>query len=149
MLYSFLCRITDVINKVFGVSLLLNFMSSSVLVCFLGFLLSIGVTPILICKLGLYLVAATVEIYLLCYFSESLIDAVSDSVQIRDTAYLHFIRILQSEGVSSAVYEMNWFGADEGFKKMLIVIAIRAQKPVFLKATVFLDMSMSTMTMVS
>ncbi|KAM8715863.1 hypothetical protein ACLKA7_002842 [Drosophila subpalustris] len=102
-------------------------MSSSVLVCFLGFLLSIGVTPILICKLGLYLVAATVEIYLLCYFSESLIDA--------------------SEGVSSAAYEMNWFGADQGFKKMLIIIAIRAQKPVFLKATVFLDMSMTTMTM--
>jgi len=44
---------------------------------------------------------------------------------------------------------MDWFTANQGFKKMLIVIAIRAQKPVFLKATVFLDMSMSTMTMVS
>jgi len=58
-------------------------MSSSVLVCFLGFLLSIGVTPILICKLGLYLIAATVEIYLLCYFSELLIDAVSYLLDIK------------------------------------------------------------------
>ncbi|KAH8274004.1 hypothetical protein KR044_007669, partial [Drosophila immigrans] len=125
--HSKLLGITNVINKVFGVSLLLNFLSSSVLVCFLGFQISIGLSPELICKLAVYLVAATTKIYLLCYFSDSLIVA--------------------SEGVFSAVYEMIWFGADQRFKKMLITIAIRAQKPVFLTATVFLDISMETMTM--
>jgi len=56
---------------------------------------------------------------------------------------------VQTEGVASAVYEMNWFESDPRFKKMLILIALRAQKPVCLKATVFLDISMETMSMVS
>lgn len=55
----------------------------------------------------------------------------------------------QSEGVSTAVYRMRWFDGDPRFNKMLIIIAARAQKPVCLKATVFLDISMETMTMVS
>ncbi|KAH8377051.1 hypothetical protein KR093_003095, partial [Drosophila rubida] len=117
---------TDVINEVFGFSLLINFISSSVLVCFLGFQISIGLSPELICKLTIYLAAAIMEIYLLCYFSDALIVA--------------------SERVASAVYQMNWFDADQRFKKMLITITIRAQKPVFLTATVFLDISMETMT---
>lgn len=44
---------------------------------------------------------------------------------------------------------MDWYGADPRFKKMLLIVAVGAQKPVFLKATVFLDISMATMTMVS
>lgn len=57
--------------------------------------------------------------------------------------------LTQSEGVASAVYEMDWYAADPRFKKMLSIIAVRAQQPVFLKATVFLNISMATMTMVS
>ncbi|XP_060666817.1 odorant receptor 67a-like [Drosophila nasuta] len=121
-----LMRITDVINEVFGVTLLLNFLASSILVCMLGFQISIGLSPELVYKMFIYLVAATMETYLLCYFSDSLIVA--------------------SEGVSWAVYEMNWLETDRRFAKMLILIAVRAQKPVFLKATVFLDISMETMT---
>lgn len=43
---------------------------------------------------------------------------------------------------------MQWFQADQRFKKVLIFTAQRAQTPVFLKATVFLDVTMQTMTVV-
>lgn len=74
---SFIISISDVINEVFGVTLLLNFLSSSVLVCFVGFQMTLDQSPEIICKLAVYLVAATVEIYLLCFFSDWLISAVS------------------------------------------------------------------------
>lgn len=72
-----LLSISDVINEVFGVTLLLNFLSSSILVCFVGFQMTLNQSPEIICKLAVYLVAATVEIYLLCFFSDRLINAVS------------------------------------------------------------------------
>lgn len=74
---SSIFSISDVINEVFGVTLLLNFLSSSVLVCFVGFQMTLDQSPEIVCKLAVYLVAATVEIYLLCFFSDWLISAVS------------------------------------------------------------------------
>ncbi|XP_017084411.2 odorant receptor 67a-like [Drosophila eugracilis] len=118
--------LTDVMNNVFGIPLLLNFAASSMLVCFVGFQMTVGLGPEQVAKLSLILVSAMVEIYLLCYFSQMLIDA--------------------SNSVSFAVYDMNWMDADLRFRKMLIFLALRAQRPVCLKATVFLDVSIATMS---
>ncbi|XP_043649512.1 odorant receptor 67a-like [Drosophila teissieri] len=119
-------RLTDVMNEVFGVSLLLNFVASSLLVCLVGFQLTIKFSLQYFCKQVLLLVSLLFEVYLLCSFSQKLIDA--------------------SENVGYAAYEMDWLGADKRFKKMLIYISMRAQKPVCLKATIFLNLSMSTVT---
>ncbi|XP_002093286.3 odorant receptor 67a [Drosophila yakuba] len=122
-------RLTDVMNEVFGVSLLLNFVASSLLVCLVGFQLTIKFSLEYFGKQVLLLVSVLFEVYLLCSFSQNLIDA--------------------SENVGYAAYDMDWFDADKRFKKMLIFISMRAQQPVCLKATVFLDLSMSTVTIVS
>ncbi|XP_039485017.1 odorant receptor 67a [Drosophila santomea] len=119
-------RLTDVMNEVFGFSLLLNFVASSLLVCLVGFQLTIKFSLQYFGKQVLLLVSVLFEVYLLCSFSQKLIDA--------------------SENVGYAAYDMDWFGADKRIKKMLIFISMRAQKPVCLKATVFLDLSMSTVT---
>ncbi|XP_068157909.1 odorant receptor 67a-like [Drosophila tropicalis] len=119
--------LTDLINEVFGRPLLLNLLTSSVVVCLVGFQMTIVLSPEQVVKLVLYLISANVEIYLICYFSQLLIEA--------------------SGGVAFAVYDMNWTIADHRFRKMLVLMAHRAQKPVFLKATVFLDISMETMSM--
>ncbi|KAH8382620.1 hypothetical protein KR009_004407, partial [Drosophila setifemur] len=118
--------ITDIMNEVFGIPLLLNFAASSLLVCFVGFQMTFVMSPQQVGKLILILVSANSEIYLICSFSQMLIDA--------------------SESVCYAAYEMNWTGADQRFRKMLIFIALRAQKPICLKATVFLDISIETMS---
>lgn len=52
-------------------------MASSLLVCFVGFQMTIGLSPEQVCKLAVLLVAATSEIYLICYFSDLLMTAVS------------------------------------------------------------------------
>ncbi|XP_016935630.4 odorant receptor 67a-like [Drosophila suzukii] len=119
--------LTDVINVVFGIPLLMNFVACSMLVCFAGLQMTVGITSGYFGKLLVTLVSPTVEIYLLCSISQMLIDA--------------------SKGVSFAVYDMNWPEADSRFRKMLIFVAERAQKPVCLKATIFLDLSIETMSM--
>uniref|UniRef100_A0A6P4FJM9 Odorant receptor n=1 Tax=Drosophila rhopaloa TaxID=1041015 RepID=A0A6P4FJM9_DRORH len=118
--------LTEVMNEVFGIPLLVNFASSSMLVCFVGFQMTLGMSPDRFVKLLLILVSALIEIYLLCLFSQMLIDA--------------------SARVSYAVYDMNWMQADSRFRKMLIFLILRSQKPVCLKATVFLDVSITTMS---
>ncbi|KAH8291754.1 hypothetical protein KR054_000224, partial [Drosophila jambulina] len=118
--------ISDVVNEVFGIPLLINFASSSILLCLVSFQMTIGLGQELLAKLVLMLVSCSIEIYLLCSFSQMLIDA--------------------SESVAFAVYDMNYFEADMRFRKMLILIALRAQKPICLKATVFLDISIETMS---
>ncbi|KAH8298207.1 hypothetical protein KR018_011008 [Drosophila ironensis] len=120
---------TDDVNEVFGIPLLINFVASSMLVCFVGFQMTFGVSPQHFLKLMLILSSSVVEIYLICSFSQRLVEA--------------------SESISFAVYDMDWTGADVRFRKMLIYIAHRAQKPVCLKATVFLDISIETMSIAS
>ncbi|EDW03137.1 odorant receptor 67a-like [Drosophila grimshawi] len=122
-----LLGLSDVINKVFGFPLLLNVLASSLIVCFVGFQMTLGLSTEQVCKLAVMLVAQILEIYLICYFSDML--------------------IIASGSLAASVYQMNWIEADTRYKKMLILIALRAQRPVCLKATVFLDVSMQTMTM--
>ncbi|XP_036326834.1 putative odorant receptor 85d [Rhagoletis pomonella] len=55
----------------------------------------------------------------------------------------------ESEYVSSAIYNHNWYDADLRYKKMLLVIMQRAQKAAKLQATSFVIVSMPTMTDVS
>ncbi|KAH8239009.1 hypothetical protein KR038_011955, partial [Drosophila bunnanda] len=118
--------LTDVMNEIFGIPLLLNFLASSLLVCNVGFQLTLGFSSEHIGQQLMLLTSALVEIYLICFFSQMLIDA--------------------SEYVSFAAYEMNWTEADCRFRKMMVLLCLRAQKPVCLKATVFVDISIGTMS---
>lgn len=52
-------------------------MSSSLMVCFVGFQMTIGLSVDVVCKLAVLLVAEMAEIYLICYFSDELVNAVS------------------------------------------------------------------------
>ncbi|KAI8033535.1 hypothetical protein M5D96_013718 [Drosophila gunungcola] len=121
-------EVTNEMNDVFGVPLLLNFLNSTLLVCNVGFQLTIGIGLDFVGRQVLIIICALVEIYLICYFSQQLIDASND--------------------ISFAVYEMNWMEADPRFRKMLMLMSMRAQKPVRFKATIFLDISIETMSIV-
>ncbi|KAH8334121.1 hypothetical protein KR059_006894, partial [Drosophila kikkawai] len=118
--------LTDVMNKIFGIPLLLNFIASSLLVCNVGFQLTLGFSSERIALQLLFITSALIEIYLICYFSQMLIDA--------------------SGSVSFAAYDMNWLEADTRFRKMLVFLCLRSQKPICLKATAFLNISIGTMS---
>ncbi|XP_017113486.1 odorant receptor 67a-like [Drosophila elegans] len=114
--------LVSAMNDVFGIPLLLNFLNSSLLVCNVGFQLTMGFSL----EQVLIITSALVEIYLVCFFSQMLIDA--------------------SNNVGFAIYDMNWMEAKPRFRKMLIFLSMRAQKPVCLKATVFFGVSIQTMS---
>ncbi|XP_016926148.3 odorant receptor 85b [Drosophila suzukii] len=119
-------RLSDVVNDIFGIPLLLNFMVSSFVICFVGFQMTVGVPPDVVIKLFLFLFSSMSQVYLICHYGQMVADA--------------------SYGVSVATYNQNWNQADVRYERALVIIIARAQKVTFLKATIFLDITRSTMT---
>ncbi|XP_073820554.1 odorant receptor 85b-like [Musca autumnalis] len=121
-----LMELSEQLNHVFSLPLLLNFSASSFVICFVGFQMTIGAEPDTLIKLFLFLFSSTAQVYLICHYSQLLIDA--------------------SLNVADAVYNQNWSIADVRYQKMLILMAERAQKPVQLRATTLVLISRGTMT---
>ncbi|EDW80538.2 uncharacterized protein Dwil_GK11513 [Drosophila willistoni] len=114
------------LNDIFGVPLLLNFMISSFVICFVGFQMTVGVPPDLMVKLVLFLVSSLCQILLICYYGQLIADS--------------------SSGISWAAYKQNWNYADVRYRRALAFIIARAQKPAYLRATIFMRITMGTMT---
>ncbi|XP_017073392.2 putative odorant receptor 85d [Drosophila eugracilis] len=114
------------INEIFGVSLLCNFVSSSFIICFVGFQMTIGGKIDNLVMLVLFLFCAMVQVFMIATHAQRLIDA--------------------SEQIGQAAYNHDWFHADLRYRKMLILIVKRAQQPSRLKATIFLNVSLVTVS---
>lgn len=56
---------------------------------------------------------------------------------------------VQSEQVGLAVYSHDWFRGGLRYRKLMLLIIKRAQRPSYLKATHLLNMSLITVTAVS
>ncbi|KAH8332418.1 hypothetical protein KR074_002999 [Drosophila pseudoananassae] len=121
-----LLRLLKEINDLFGIPLLFNFMVSSGLICFVGFQMTVGVTPDMIFKLFLFLFSSTSQVYLISYYGQLVADAGLD--------------------ISLAAYSQDWYHADTRYKRGLIIIICRAQEITYLKATIFLNITRSTFT---
>ncbi|XP_016959991.1 odorant receptor 85b [Drosophila biarmipes] len=126
MFHERILRLSEVVNDIFGIPLLLNFMVSSFVICFVGFQMTVGVPPDVVIKLFLFLFSSMSQVYLICHYGQMVADA--------------------SYGVSVATYNQNWSHADVRYKRALVIIIARAQNVTFLKATIFLDITRSTMT---
>ncbi|TMW51390.1 hypothetical protein DOY81_003514 [Sarcophaga bullata] len=124
--HTYLLGLSHQLNNIFGLPILLNFIASSFVICFLGFQMSIGASPEFLLKLSLFLAICIAQIYLICYYGQELID--------------------QSFNVSLAAYNQEWRDLDVRLQKMLLLMAVRAQKPVQLKATDLMLISMETMS---
>ncbi|XP_016959715.1 putative odorant receptor 85d [Drosophila biarmipes] len=114
------------INEIFGVSLLCNFVSSSFIICFVGFQMTIGGKIDNLVMLVLFLFCAMVQVFMIATHAQRLIDA--------------------SEQIGQAVYSHDWFHGDIRYRKMLVLIVKRAQQPSRLKATIFLNVSLVTVS---
>ncbi|KAH8418469.1 hypothetical protein KR009_004708 [Drosophila setifemur] len=112
------------INDIFGVSLLSNFVSSSFIICFVGFQMTVGGEIDNLVMLVLFLFCAMLQVFMITTHAQRLLDA--------------------SEHIGQAVYNHDWFHADLRYRKMLVLIVKRAQEPSRLKATIFLNVSLVT-----
>ncbi|XP_073820462.1 odorant receptor 85b-like [Musca autumnalis] len=125
--YFSLYSLSDRINEIFLLSFLVNFFTASVLICFLGFQMSVGASYFYLFKLAFFLMMMLTQGFFLCHYSQKLTDA--------------------SHSVADAAYNQNWRKADIRYQKMLILIAERAQKPVYFKASSLVPVSRRTLTL--
>ncbi|KAH8306250.1 hypothetical protein KR018_005251 [Drosophila ironensis] len=121
-----LLRLSSKMNELFGIPLLLNFMVSSFVICFVGFQMTVGVPADMIFKLFLFLISSMSQVYLICYYGQLVADS--------------------SFGVSEAAYSQDWHNGDIRYKRGLLLIIVRAQNITYLKATIFINITRDTMT---
>ncbi|BFF89832.1 putative odorant receptor 85d [Drosophila madeirensis] len=114
------------INEIFGVSLLSNFVSSAFIICFVGFQMTIGGNIDNLVMLVLFLFCAMVQVFMITTYAQRLLDA--------------------SQHIGEAVYNHDWFQADLRYRKMLIIIVKRSQRASRLRATIFLNVSLVTVS---
>ncbi|CRK97269.1 CLUMA_CG010665, isoform A [Clunio marinus] len=119
-----LLELADDLQSIYGFFLLYNFLTSSLMMCFLAFQISTGG------DIGFY--ASTIamvggQVLLLCFYGQKILDSSSD--------------------VASGVYECGWEEfKDKSLKKKLLLVMMRAQNSKKLTAMGFVDISLPTFT---
>ncbi|XP_055913169.1 odorant receptor 85c-like [Eupeodes corollae] len=120
-------HLTNGVNSAFGVSLLFNFATSSFIICFVGVQITSGVFNLVSLKFTIFLISSLFQVYLICYYGQKI--------------------TLSSENIAVGLYNQIWYeNASTSYKKTMIFMMSRAQKPVQLKATVALPISLRTFT---
>ncbi|KAG6443513.1 odorant receptor 67c [Manduca sexta] len=112
----------NLLENIYSISMLFNFISSSVIICLTGFNVTENHDIVLVITFITFLFMGLVEIFLLCFFGDMLIDASSD--------------------VSDAVYNCKWYLAPPKMRKTLLLIQTRAHIPCKLTAYGFADVSL-------
>ncbi|XP_037904907.1 putative odorant receptor 92a [Hermetia illucens] len=120
--HQVLLRVSEELNSIFSPSILFNFLASSLIICLVGFQATAGVAPLDFFKYLLFLLASLLQILLICYFGNMLIDSSSD--------------------IANGAYEHNWIVADEKYKKLLLFLIMRGQRASALKVVTFDDVSL-------
>ncbi|CAO1401053.1 unnamed protein product [Diamesa serratosioi] len=128
IVHNDLIGISRQLEKIFSVSILINFVGSSIILCLVGFQASAGVKTSELIKFCIFLLSSMVQILLLCWYGNKLIES--------------------SVGVADGVYNGDWYEGDENIKKSLKLIIIRAQKPQYLTAFKFSKVSLSSFSVV-
>ena len=122
-----LLELCDKLQEIYGITFLFNFFISSLILCFIGFHLSINSDNAYFMPLLSLLVG---QIFLLCMFGQKLIDS--------------------SESLADGVYNSGWEDFDDiSLKKQLILIIMRARRPKRLTAMKFADISLPSLTTVN
>ncbi|CAO1409430.1 unnamed protein product [Diamesa tonsa] len=124
-----LIEFVTTMEDIFSVSLLINFIGSTMIICLVGFQASaLNSISLPMVKFCLFLLTGLIQILLLCYYGEKLIES--------------------SVGVADGVYNGNWYEGDENMKKSMKLIIIRAQRPQCLTTFKFSKVSLSSFSLV-
>lgn len=124
-----LLDLVAMLQSVYSCSLLVSFVITSFIMCFSAFQLSIAQNLDAFIFYVAYFLLLLSHTWFLCLYGQKLITS--------------------SEGVAEAVYHCEWEKfTDDGLKKKLILVLLRAQSPAKLTACGFADISFPTFTSV-
>ncbi|XP_037932396.1 odorant receptor 67c-like [Teleopsis dalmanni] len=116
-------ELTEQVNSIFNFSLLLNFLTASLTICFIGFQLT-NSTWEDIFKYVIFLSASLLQVFVVCYCGDGLISS--------------------SQRVGDAAYNQDWVNCSVKYKRMLVYLIERSQKPASIRAPTFPPISFNT-----
>lgn len=129
-LHETLLHSSESLNKIFSASIFVNFTSSSILICLVGYQISVGFNFTHLLRYIGILVGSLIQIAVVCYYGEKLSTA--------------------SANVSEAAYDSGWNNCDnKAFKHGLQMMVRRSQNPSFITAYKFSKVSLQAFTVVS
>ncbi|XP_049310752.1 odorant receptor 67c [Bactrocera dorsalis] len=116
-------ELSEHVNSIFSFSLLLNFLTASLTICFIGFQVTASSTEDIV-KYIIFLTTMLVQVFVICYYGDELMTS--------------------SQRIGDAAYNQNWFDCDRHYKKLLAIIIMRSQKPASIRAPTFPPISFRT-----
>lgn len=129
-LHETLIRLAEDLEKIYSFSFLVNFSGSSILICLIGYQVSIGVSVDNFTKFTILLLASLSQVAILCYYGEKLSSA--------------------SEKVAEAAYDSGWIESDDkGLQVGLLLMIQRSQKYSYITAYKFSRVSLKAYAAVS
>lgn len=125
-----LLKMTKSLERIYSVSILINLVISSALICLMEFQVVEGIDAESVSKFLLFLAASLNGIFLLCYFGEKLTAA--------------------NDEISDVIYDLEWYEKDnQKLNDFLLMMMLRSQRSNSLSAGKFFDLSLVSFTLVS
>lgn len=128
--HSKLLELSEKLEDIYGLTFLVSFVISSLIMCFVAFQLSIAETNISAYMFYIpYLGMVGGQILLLCWFGQKLMNS--------------------SVAVADGVYDSDWMDVDDSaYKRQLVLVILRSQRTQKLTAMKFADVSLASFTTV-
>ncbi|KAH8271358.1 hypothetical protein KR018_007645 [Drosophila ironensis] len=122
--HNYLVNLQKDLNGIFGGSLLLSLLSTASVLCTVSVYTLIQGLTLEGISYVMFLGTSVVQMYMVCYYGQQVLDLSAD--------------------ITQAVYSHDFQNASLAYKKDLVTIIIRSQKPVELSAMGFLPISLDT-----
>ncbi|KAH8380342.1 hypothetical protein KR009_010105 [Drosophila setifemur] len=116
-------KLCEHVNDLYNFSLLLNFLTASMQICFIAFQVTESTVEVIIIYC-IFLMTSMVQVFLVCYYGDSLIAA--------------------SLKVGDAAYNQNWFQCNKTYCGLLKLLIMRSQKPASIRPPTFPPISLVT-----
>ncbi|XP_001662355.3 odorant receptor 85c [Aedes aegypti] len=105
-LHQSVVELSNQLEGIFSPSILVNFVGSSVIICLVGFQATSNISAFDLFKFILFLISSLVQVFLLCYYGNKLIEA--------------------SSQIGYCAFEGTWYMADLRYQKSLLFVMTRA-----------------------
>uniref|UniRef100_T1H478 Odorant receptor n=1 Tax=Megaselia scalaris TaxID=36166 RepID=T1H478_MEGSC len=111
-------------HEVFSIQILVNFLSSIFILCFVSFQVTVNVPPVELFKYILFLLFEIIQIGTICFLGEQL--------------------QIYSKNIGAKIFEQEWWEEDLSYQKKILFMIARSQKPAVLVARGFGSVSLQS-----
>jgi gustatory receptor len=122
-------RLSRLVEEIFSPAILFHFVTSSMLICLIGYQAILGNDTELVVKFSMFLVVTLLQILMICYYGQKLTTAAGN--------------------VREAIYNSDWSSDHKKMKTIMVLMMQRTQKPTVLTAYCFSVVNLESFTVVS